>query len=411
MKKQIVIRLLLILGLGMGVILQSEARQAVGVNFQVFYQELSPYGDWVIDPTHGYIWIPNVRGNFQPYVTNGYWAMTEFGNTWVSQYPWGWAPFHYGRWFWDDFYGWAWVPGYEWAPAWVSWRQGGGHFGWAPLGPGLNVTVFTGIPTNHWVFVPRRRFYHRNFHRHFVGPTQVVNIYQNTTIINHTTVYNNATFFSGPSRQEIRQATNQNVPVYQVRQARRAGQTQVGNNAIEVYRPNLTTTRGGAAARPSQAVSREEFRSRQQPRQSAPNAAIAGGSSDRSRNAAREAAAPSSGRAAQRDAVYNGTQGGTQSAAPTSRQRAREQQQLQQQRNARGQQQAAPPAQQAVSSRQLLLPSREAVSRLLLRHSRPSAAGSSSCRAEKPSAGCPSGTAAQLWGHSKPQQWEFFLSE
>ena len=32
-----------------------------------------------------------------------------------------------------DSYGWVWVPGYEWGPAWVSWRTGGDYVGWAPL--------------------------------------------------------------------------------------------------------------------------------------------------------------------------------------------------------------------------------------------------------------------------------------
>ena len=31
--------------------------------------------------------------------------------------------------------GWVWVPGYTWAPAWVSWRYGDGYAGWAPLPP------------------------------------------------------------------------------------------------------------------------------------------------------------------------------------------------------------------------------------------------------------------------------------
>lgn len=115
---------------------KTQAETPMGVSFQVFYDELSPYGDWINDPRHGYIWLPYVDRDFHPYGSNGHWAMTEYGNTWVSYYDWGWAPFHYGRWLYDDYYGWAWVPGYEWGPAWVNWRTGGGYYGWAPLGPG-----------------------------------------------------------------------------------------------------------------------------------------------------------------------------------------------------------------------------------------------------------------------------------
>ena len=89
------------------------------ISFQTFYNELDPYGQWIEDYDYGYMWIPHVNRDFHPYATNGYWTMTNYGNTWVSDYSWGWAPFHYGRWTYDNFLGWAWIPGYEWAPAWV----------------------------------------------------------------------------------------------------------------------------------------------------------------------------------------------------------------------------------------------------------------------------------------------------
>ncbi|MFX8813069.1 DUF6600 domain-containing protein, partial [Acinetobacter baumannii] len=87
---------------------------------------------------------------FTPYRTGGHWVYSNAGWAWASDYNWGWAPFHYGRWAFDPMYGWFWVPGYEWAPAWVSWRSGGGYYGWAPLSPGINISVnatFGNIPT------------------------------------------------------------------------------------------------------------------------------------------------------------------------------------------------------------------------------------------------------------------------
>ena len=75
--------------------------QGVSIGFQVFYDELSPYGTWVISRDYGYVWVPDVAPGFTPYSTNGYWMLTEEGWTWVSDYPWGWAPFHYGRWYMD----------------------------------------------------------------------------------------------------------------------------------------------------------------------------------------------------------------------------------------------------------------------------------------------------------------------
>jgi hypothetical protein len=97
-----------------------------------FYDDLSPYGQWVQTPEYGRVWIPDAGPDFQPYASNGHWVMTEYGNTWVSDYAWGWAPFHYGRWYQDRYRGWAWIPGRDWGPAWVSWRSGGGYYGWAP---------------------------------------------------------------------------------------------------------------------------------------------------------------------------------------------------------------------------------------------------------------------------------------
>ncbi|SDY89590.1 MULTISPECIES: DUF6600 domain-containing protein [Rhodonellum] len=266
MKKTTILNfgLLLMLTIGMAKYNNAEASQPYGVNFQIFYNELSPYGDWVMDQTYGYVWIPNVDRNFHPYSTNGYWTMTNYGNTWVSDYSWGWAPFHYGRWLMDDFYGWAWVPGYEWGPAWVNWRTGGGYYGWSPLAPGIGINVSINFHRNHWVFVPQRRFRHRNFHRYHVPSYQVVNIYNRTTIINNTYVYNNTTYVTGPSRREVEKVTKQSVPVYEVRNSERAGRTTVSNNSVAMYRPEVNNSRSVTAAqpKPSRAFTAEEYRSK-----------------------------------------------------------------------------------------------------------------------------------------------------
>lgn len=67
---------------------KASAQPGVSITFQTFYDELSPYGQWIDDPQYGYIWAPNVDRGFRPYYTNGYWVMTEYGNTWVSNYNW-----------------------------------------------------------------------------------------------------------------------------------------------------------------------------------------------------------------------------------------------------------------------------------------------------------------------------------
>ena len=135
--------------------------------YSQFQGELSPYGDWIDDGTYGRVWVPatSIVGNdFTPYYTGGHWVLTEFGWTWVSDWNWGWAPFHYGRWILVSGFGWAWVPGTMWGPAWVAWRTGGGFVGWAALPPrGVSITATYGHrspwrftrATDLWVGRPR----------------------------------------------------------------------------------------------------------------------------------------------------------------------------------------------------------------------------------------------------------------
>ncbi|MCL2777943.1 MAG: hypothetical protein FWD73_08060 [Polyangiaceae bacterium] len=107
-----------------------------------FRSALEGHGEWVEDPTYGTVWVPaqsEVGADFEPYVTDGQWAYDdEAGWTWVSDYSWGWAPFHYGRWVRSDRYGWAWIPGRTYSGAWVVWRTGDSDYdyvGWSAAPP------------------------------------------------------------------------------------------------------------------------------------------------------------------------------------------------------------------------------------------------------------------------------------
>src|SRR4051812_41770321 len=110
---------------------------AAEVSLDFFYDNLSSQGSWIEVADYGYCFQPNVAVNnpdWRPY-SDGYWAYTDAGWTWVSYEDFGWAAYHYGRWLRIHDRGWFWVPGYEWSPAWVSWRTGGNYVGWAPLPP------------------------------------------------------------------------------------------------------------------------------------------------------------------------------------------------------------------------------------------------------------------------------------
>ena len=124
-----------ILALVLPALRQAEARTDVSIDF--FYDNIGDGGSWVEVGDYGYCWQPSVavsNRNWRPY-SDGYWAYTDVGWTWVSYEDFGWATYHYGRWIRLRGRGWVWVPGREWGPAWVSWRTGGDYVGWAPLPP------------------------------------------------------------------------------------------------------------------------------------------------------------------------------------------------------------------------------------------------------------------------------------
>jgi len=122
----------------------------------VGYQQLDTYGSWSQDPAYGAVWMPReVPAQWAPY-RDGHWAwVSPWGWTWVDDAPWGFAPFHYGRWA-QIGPRWAWVPGRlaprpVYAPALVAFvggSSGGVNWtisiggaarpgvGWFPLAPG-----------------------------------------------------------------------------------------------------------------------------------------------------------------------------------------------------------------------------------------------------------------------------------
>ncbi len=122
----------------------------------VGYQQLDTYGTWSQDPAYGAVWMPReLPAQWAPY-RDGHWAwVSPWGWTWVDDAPWGFAPFHYGRWA-QIGPRWAWVPGRlaprpVYAPALVAFVGGstggvswnisiGGAarpgVGWFPLAPG-----------------------------------------------------------------------------------------------------------------------------------------------------------------------------------------------------------------------------------------------------------------------------------
>lgn len=115
------------------------------------YEELDTYGRWRTSAEYGEVWYPSSTPvGWTPY-RDGYWDWGgPWGWTWVDYQPWGFAPFHYGRWAYIDGL-WGWAPGSYidapiYAPGLVGWIDdpagvlatafGGPAVGWFPLGPG-----------------------------------------------------------------------------------------------------------------------------------------------------------------------------------------------------------------------------------------------------------------------------------
>jgi hypothetical protein len=209
-------------------------------SYSTFYNGLEPHGVWRETSTYGYVFQPREAERsrtWRPY-TNGRWVYTDAGWTWVSEEPFGWATYHYGRWTRLRNIGWVWVPGEEWAPAWVSWRKSNDNVGWAPLPPEARFDRRSGI--HNWAdnyydigpeqysFVPTNQFGAQRVE------TALVPAERNVTIVNETTnvtsiTYNNTIIVNqGPSYDELRARTQR--PIERLRLERESTvNVQTGN--------------------------------------------------------------------------------------------------------------------------------------------------------------------------------------
>ena len=184
--------------------------------YSTFYTKLEPHGAWLETADYGYVWQPREAESsrsWRPY-TNGRWAYTDAGWTWISEESFGWATYHYGRWTRLRGIGWVWVPGQQWAPAWVSWRKSNDYVGWAPLPPEARFDQRTGIHNwsdnyydigpDQYCFVATREFGAQRADSTILPPERNVAIVNQTTNVTNIT-YNNTTIVNeGPNYDEVR---------------------------------------------------------------------------------------------------------------------------------------------------------------------------------------------------------------
>jgi len=219
-------------------------RANVDVGF--FYDDLASYGHWIQRPRYGWVWTPRVTvASWRPY-QYGHWVWTDLGWTWVSDEPFGWATYHYGRWYDDPDYGWEWVPGDQWAPAWVDWKAGNDYVGWAPLPPSYDyspgVTVSLNLAPDDFIFVPQNRFLETRLVSYAVPRWESDRIYRGTRSFTRYDRFNNQVFNAGFPVDRVQQWTGRRVQRYQVadlgwNQRHQGG--RFGQNRVAFFRPQV----------------------------------------------------------------------------------------------------------------------------------------------------------------------------
>jgi len=152
-------------------------------------EDLYQYGAFETAPDYGAVWYPrDVPADWQPY-RFGHWEyVAPWGQTWIDDRPWGFAPFHYGRW---AHIGsrWGWVPGQYvrhpvYAPALVAFVGGGGFSATISIGGGGG--GFGRGGAIGWVPLAPGEGYRPPYH---VSNTYIQNI-NRTTIVNKTVINN-----------------------------------------------------------------------------------------------------------------------------------------------------------------------------------------------------------------------------
>ncbi|OGU30498.1 MAG: hypothetical protein A2X67_06900 [Ignavibacteria bacterium GWA2_55_11] len=227
----------------------TEARAAhrpldVDVRIGVFYRPLVGHGEWIEVQPGVVVWRPlRVRAGWRPYM-EGRWVWTDYGWYWVSYEPFGWAVFHYGRWYYDDFYGWVWMPDNVWGPAWVEWRYNSDYIGWAPLSPyaafhisfGIRYTRVWAAPADYWCFVPYRRFGSVIRYRDYVQPTYVRRLIGTTRSGAGYDIDRDRVVNRGVDRAYVERQSGVRLGRTEIRETGEVGE-RLRSGRIETYRP------------------------------------------------------------------------------------------------------------------------------------------------------------------------------
>src|SRR5215467_12332443 len=213
------------------------AAQAASVSVE-FRTALEPFGTWQHHRRWGEVWIPSrVTRDWRPY-TVGHWVYSQdYGWYWTAddqEAEWGLVTYHYGRWVEDDQFGWMWIPGTEWGPGWVLWRNDRQHAGWAPLPPDELVVEYREAP-QFWVFVRERDLVAPRITEVILPPREREVFFRDTIVVNRTVVLEDRRFGVNPGIPPtyIAAAYGRPIPRFDVRPHVLAGTAALAG-AIEV---------------------------------------------------------------------------------------------------------------------------------------------------------------------------------
>ena len=230
----------------------SASALAVAPDSNFFYNDLAPYGSWVEVPDYGLSWQPaveTIEADWCPYLDRGQWIDSDSGWYWQSDYTWGWAVFHYGRWVRESRFGWVWVPGNVWGPGWVAWRSTGDYYGWAPLPPGASVLgAANAITTSSFVFVPANHFLNRQLRGKIVPPPRAASLFAKSQLLKNYGLVDNKIIQGGVSREEVAAATGKALKPVKLRSVSspEAVSEVADRSSLPVYRPNPATAAAAA---------------------------------------------------------------------------------------------------------------------------------------------------------------------
>jgi hypothetical protein len=226
-------------------------KNAQDARMNYFYNSLKPYGEWTYTSTYGWCWYPyNITVDWRPY-TEGNWVYTDAGWTFDSDAPYGWATFHYGRWFFDNDQGWLWYPDTVWAPCWVAWRYDNNHIGWAPLTPdclwkdgtGLELGNFNpdNIPLNYYTFCHIKDFAGKDLIDHELLIAKNATYIKKTHYMPGTLRYSNNAVANEFSFQDaIVKAMGHDIPRLKMMSADSPQNHGSSGNEYRTFRPEIT---------------------------------------------------------------------------------------------------------------------------------------------------------------------------